>query len=588
MPTWKIDVKLEPSIPAPRVSGAGGLHQTSDPSIVLIGDVRLDNAQELRRLLGLPNSASLADILVHAYRQKGEDFPSYLLGEFSIALLDRGKRLLWLIRDHMGICPLYYRFGNGRCVASNSLDALLDLDGREAALVSQVVAEWCMTGRVHNQQETFYAGVHKVPRATALQVTPLSIGSRRYWSPDQVRPLVYTNERDYVEHLQDLLTQSVMMRLPEASLAAAHSSGGLDSTPVAVMAGRACLDRGHRFQTYNWCKPNHPLESSHEWEDAALVSRQEGFDHLETGLSAEGIKKAFLTHDVSRDGTAMFLYEAAVLVHARDAGVNTIFSGFGGDEIATMRGREWHGPAMRQGQWAAVWRRLLLEKNPKRIGSSLMALARFARLPLQVLGEKTSQTSPANRAWEEGLALHMRLLRPDVFVQHSVRSPYSNARQTIVEQQGAMMDRGYHQERIESWACLGNRAGVRYVYPLLDKRLVEFAFALPSEWYFRHGEDRYLYRRAVVNLLPASLVRKGKPQERHRVTRLVRETLKVLADPEIHEFIASAESPYVNTAVLLDTCRQARAIDPDQLQRSAPFVKAMMTAILALNINRKR
>lgn len=583
---WLIDIALA-DMPPPTGHDIC-LH--AQPHLWLAGSWRLDNAADLARSCGMPVNGEHGALLLQLYARFGIAFTEQLLGDFSFALGDTRQRKLWLVRDPMGVRPLYYQLHGGRCRASDSLDTLLST-GTLPALNDRVVAEWCQRGRAHNQTDTFYQGVHKVPRASCCGIDSRNSHTTRYWHPENLPPLAYPREQDYTEHLQTLLQNAISVRLPRQGLCAAHSSGGLDSTPIAILAGRSQAARGEAFYTYNWCSPapgDDPLH--HEWADARQVAAHEGFTHVETGLTAPDLVHSLLHHDVSRDGSTMFEYEALVLAHAQQHGVGAIFSGFGGDEILTCRWGEWHEPAFRQGHWLRVWQHLGTEANPAQNWQPLRKAVRFGRLAALATGLRARPT-PAMAQTQESLRQHYQpLMRAEIFACPAPPAADWLEKRTLHQDQLYMMNMGYHQARLESWALLGERAGVRHVYPYLDKRLVEFALTLPSEWYLRHGQNRYLYRQALQGLqaLPPYIAAKGKPPESARVKQLIEARIAALSAPKVHEHIASSDSPYVDTQALLQQCRQVHALDTNDILACIPPVQAMTSAVLALNLGRMR
>lgn len=559
---------------------AGGIH--------FAGQCRLDNRRELLGRLHLPPDASDAELIVRAYLVLGEGHPEHLLGDFGYALFDARERRLWLVRDHLGVMPLYYHRAGERCIASSSLDALLTQPGIPLTLDDGVVAEWCVNGQVFNQTDTFHAAIKKLPRATQLCLGARSRQTATYWPVTDIEPLTDVTEHALVDQLQDLLHTAILDRLGADGIQAAHLSGGLDSTPIAIVAGRACRERGQPFHTYNWCKPEPGDDRDcHEWTDARRVARAEGFIHRETGVTPATLLEDLLRHDPARDGTTMFSYERHVLELARAAGVTRIFSGFGGDEILTTRSRDRHLHALRSGRFLHVLRRLVLESDLRQPRALPRIGWRFAR----GLKQAWWPTSPDRDAWRREVACRaearLNLLQPEFAVfarSHLYELGGLSAADRIAERQMDHINVGYHQERLESWALLGGRHGVRHVYPYLDKRLVAFAVALPGEWYFRNGQARYLYRRALGDNLPESLQGKSKPPESERVELLIRNRRVALRYPKVIERVAAAESPYVDTARLLRQLERLRRAEDGPARNHWLDVCSAFDAILTLNL----
>ena len=137
---------------------------------------------------------------------------------------------------------------------------------------------------------------------------------------------------------------------------------------------------------------------------------------------------------------------------------------------------------------------------------------------------------------------------------------------------------------MESWTILGERHNICYVYPYLDKRLVQFALALPGEWYFRREEHRYLYKRALGKNLPESLQSKTKPRETERVRQLMRNYMAALSHPSVHERVAEAYSPCIDTRRLRIHLHHIRPHASGLQEYRIAEVMAAADSVLALNL----
>ena len=561
---------------------------SSEGSLYFAGQARLDNRGDLLGRLGLPGRLSDAELIVHAYLNLGDNHPAHLLGDFAYALFDERQRRLILVRDHLGVAPLYYHLTDDLCIASDSLDEMLAQAEIPRDLDEGVVAEWCLNGHVYNQTDTFYSAIRKLPRATQLSLASGAPRVRAYWSDDDIRPLRYPDDQSYIDHLHDLLRTVILDRLGATGVQAAHSSGGLDSTPIAILAGRACRAQGRNFHTYNWCRPEAGDDrESHEWTDARCVAQAEGFIHREIGVTSESLTRSLLHHDLARDGTTMFEYEARLLKLAQGDGVERIFSGFGGDEILTTRSRDQHTGAIRAGRFLYALRRLAMEADPgqrwwlPRLGLNYGRLLRRAWL----------LTPPERQEWHQrqalGLAARLALLRPEfaAFAASRYQPNRYFLADGIAEKQRIMLHQGYHQERMESWAILGSRHRVRYLYPYLDKRIVEFALAVPSALHFRQGRPRHLYTQALGDALPQLLRVKPKLPESERVRQLVHEYHAALGTLEVAERVTAASSGYVDTAKLLKELKRLARLDASDWPMNLLFVVAATGAIRALNLD---
>lgn len=572
--------------------GQGGeftLSEFANGKLSMWGSGRLDNLAELRRRWRLPANTSAAEVLAQGYLEAGKELGAALLGDFSFAIFDHTIRRIWLVRDHIGIRPLYYRIRDGILEASDSHSHMLQTD--DAAFDQDALAEWQRRGQMRNRRKTFFTGLHKVPGGSVLQADDKGVSVFEYWNPETIaQPDARwraTDEADYIAELHDLLRDAIRVRLPKDGPMAAHSSGGLDSTPLAIMAARAAQEQGRACFTYNWCRPDPEDEhlDLHEWRDARQVAEMESMQHVEIGLPTENAKRTLLEHDVSRQGSTMFEYEPEVLAHASRMGMRHIMSGFGGDELLTERHAQWHGPALRQGHWLSVWREMALEA-PKRPLANARRVARIIRETGRAFGwlpDGTRQIAlqvQRRQDWFDRLVPGAKLL--ETWATQDFYLP-----RTIRQQQEYMLKSGYHQERIESWAMLSESYGIHHVYPLLDKRIVEFALALPARCFFRYGEPRYLYRRALGDALPPPLQLKRKPAEIYRVQQLWRARRSTLLDPAFQERITTRRSTLVDTRELLAACRQLANIPVSDTHEQGAAIRAIGSACLTLNLEGK-
>ena len=124
-----------------------------------------------------------------------------------------------------------------------------------------------------------------------------------------------------------------------------------------------------------------------------------------------------------------------------------------------------------------------------------------------------------------------------------------------------LWDRGHLTKRIEGWAAGGGRVGLTYAYPLLDRRIVEFALGLPPEMFFKNGWKRYLFRHAMAGMLPDDI--RWNPSKREASLNADRERLgKESPDvvrPMIEEMLADSRDYQV-----LDIDRARRAMEARQ------------------------
>ena len=113
----------------------GGMQpiQNEDRTISMICNGEIFNFRELRDELAAKGhvfaTGTDVEVIIHLYEEQGLDFVNRLNGQFAIALYDGKRRRLLLVRDHIGICPLFYTVVGGRVVFASEIKAILEYPG---------------------------------------------------------------------------------------------------------------------------------------------------------------------------------------------------------------------------------------------------------------------------------------------------------------------------------------------------------------------------------------------------------------------------------------------------------------------------
>jgi hypothetical protein len=234
-----------------------------------------------------------------------------------------------------------------------------------------------------------------------------------------------------------------------------------------------------------------------------------------------------------------------------------------------------------------VWRYLQTEVSDQTPAWRLAGLfARRVATAWRPTNHAALGVSAARRSRHRAL-IHPQL-RPWLQENHAVDRYFRSS--SIREQQALLFnDIGYHRERLETWAILGRRLGLRYVFPLLDRRIVELAHCLPIGWYQRHGRNRYLYRRALGGVVPAALLEAGKRPETRRVAQLLNARQSALTSDAVLERLASAHSDYIDTGELRRRCLILREqATPVANSERKLELKTLYNAVLTLNLYRRQ
>jgi len=416
--------------------------------LVIVYNGEIYNFRELRATLAGPfHSNSDTEVLLHLYREHGDRCVEMLSGMFAFAIWDRARRRLFAARDHVGIKPFHYAHSPGMFAFASELGALRHATAGE--IDRTAVVDYLNYGYVP-APKTIYRGMHKLPAAHTLVLEDGELRIRRFWSP----PLE-TRVRDMraaVDGLDALLKEAVPAQLVSDVPVGVFLSGGLDSATTAFYAGKV------RTFTLGFDDP-----SMSEVEAARSAASHLGTEHHEIFATSSDVRRAVDTvtqcyGEPFGDNAAWSNYVVSQLARQQ---VTVALSGDGGDELFGGYGRYW--------------------KRPRRGRRVLSALGRL-------IDRQSADADPPMPARAGGLdlpgiepLLHPSLVDPEYdwlwHYRQYWRSDLSPAvRLRWLDLNTSLPDRML--TKVER-ASMAHSLEVRP--PLLDHRVVEFAFTLSPE-----------------------------------------------------------------------------------------------------------
>ena len=469
----------------------------------LVGDLRIDDRAALS--VPCPPGAPDVELVLGAYLRRGIAAFERIVGEGAFALWDGRTRQLVCWRDVAGARPLYYAHQPGvRLVVSSDLRSFLAHPGVPPRLDLRYAASMLRFGPdFQHPTRTLIDRVRKLPAANVLVADTASCSVRPYWRPGQVEDRVYPNHTDYIDELRAILQAAIECRTNSCpGEIGAHASGGLDSSSVAVLAQRALHAQGRRLTAFSWAPPDDvvPPHDADERPLARAVARAAGVPlHFARTTPEELLDLS--TRDLSTRPTTTLQLELGVSRSAVERGIHTMLSGWGGDELAVYNGKGYLADLARRGRWLTV-RRELAQRGEIHDSSFLADFrGRVIRplLPVEVLERLRPHERRAVPALPECLRPEFASALADV---EPLRNSDLRERPGVRRMQIAKLEHGHLQYRMESWASHGIDVGMTYTFPLLDRRVIEFALSIPDHLYFKDGWKRWLYRTAMAGILP--------------------------------------------------------------------------------------
>lgn len=469
---------------------------------VLLGNGEVYNYRELRADLRAKghvfHTEGDMEPALEAFVAKGPDFVDDLNGMYAIALYQRGEHRLTLVRDRLGVKPLYWTCTAGGGVLFASEIKALFASGLAYPEVEEAsVAAFLAHGYVP-APATLYKGVFKLPPASRMTVDrDGEISIERYWRPTPVADLP-GDEAGIRARLVEVMADSVRLQLRSDVPVGAMLSGGLDSGLLVALAAQE-LDRPLKTYTVRFLGAR-----VDETPLAAAVAQRYGTDHtvfeLSTDSAAQLLPRLCWHADEPLADASLLPNYLVNEVIGRETRV--VLNGTGGDELFAGYGRYFRLPV--ETRWLGLPRPL------RKAAEALIATVQPFRAWQLARAEKFDR--------DRGTYLfdHSTLFPPPVMaVLDGCLSLPSPAQSVYFAEFDGPADSGALYAEINTYLsddllCLLDRTTMAHSVegrvPLLDHRLVETALAVPPAIRTPGGRQKALERAIAADFLPSALL----------------------------------------------------------------------------------
>jgi asparagine synthase (glutamine-hydrolysing) len=490
-----------------------------DRSIVVVLNGEIYNYRELRTLLEKRGhsfrSASDTEVLPHLYEEYGDAMVNELNGMFAFALWDSKRRRLLIARDRFGEKPLYWGVFDKALLFASEPKVLLAHPAVKPSLNLQALRQYLSFDYVPAPL-TIYCGINKLPAAHRLTLESGEVKIDRYWHLNYTTTEPVPSEREAADHLRELMADAVRMRLVSDVPLGVLLSGGVDSSTIAALAVRASSEAVKTFSI------SFAEASFDESAYARGVAKFLGTDHHEERLSAN-----LAANLVSEIGAWMdepfsdpSLVPTYLLSRFTRKHVTVALGGDGGDELFA-------GYPMYAGhRWAEVYkhvpgflRRGLIEPVVRSLPVKTKNLS-FDYKALKFITGARYDSVTRHHIWFGSFTpdQQQQLLTPAALAATDSEI-YAEARQIaeecnnddLVTRMQSVDTRLYLAEDILTKVDRASMAvSLEVRAPFLDPRVAEFAASLPCNYKLRGMKTKYILKKAVRDLLPGFVTRRGK------------------------------------------------------------------------------
>lgn len=490
---------------------------TADGSLWIVFNGEIFNYRELRAELPATVQAQFrsqtdTEVILYGIREWGlEGCLRRLRGMYAFAVYDTTTGILTLVRDPLGVKPLYYTHDRGRVTFASEIKVLAAMPGFKPVINDQALYHYLTFANAPAPQ-TFFEGVLKLEAGTYLTCDKKgAIRQQRYWNPSTFQPGSASHtEQEYVDELRRLLRQSVRRRMVSDVPFGVFLSGGVDSSlNVALMA--ELLDRP--VETFSIGIKDDP---SNEFDYARQVAEHFHTNHHEAVISDEDFirflpQMAYLQDEPVADPVCVPIYYISKL--ARESGTPVIQVGEGSDEI-----------------FAGYQTYHLFDGWNRRYYEPYLQAPDFMRRAVYGVGNHVLSA-------EKQDALRRAMLGDPLFLGNAIAF-WDNEKAELLNQ--AFLPRHTSSEYIRNLAGslgiadsllkiihieLKNRLpelllmrvdkmsmanSIETRVPFLDEDVVSFALTIPSVLKYKQNQPKYILRQAARGIIPDSIIDRKK------------------------------------------------------------------------------
>jgi asparagine synthase (glutamine-hydrolysing) len=460
------------------------------------------------------------EVIIHAYERWGHECLKRFRGMFAFALWDERARELWLVRDRLGIKPLYYSVHHGRITFASEIKALLP-DPDQKRTVSEEALYHYLSFLTTPAPQTLFEGIRKLECGTWIRVGDNGrISEHRYWDVwDHVDPLTNLSEEDTCERIREELRKAVKLRKVSDVPVGVFLSGGIDSSTNAVLFSEGESESIKTFSIgYDQEYRSYPSELCYARSVAKLVNAQ----HYERILSQNDLidflpTMVHLQDEPIGDPVCVPVYYVSKL--ARENGVVVCQLGEGADELF------WG-----YFHWKIKLRLAELNQLPVPNGIKRVGLA-----GLKLFGQDDSLAYEALRRGAIGLPVFwsgaeaFTETQKQAILSPRLRRKFSNftSWEALRPTWQRFKEKAWDQSILHwmTYSDLNLRlpelllmrvdkmsmgVSVEARVPFLDHKFVELTMSIPAANKTKNSEQKYLLKNSVRGLIPDEIINRKK------------------------------------------------------------------------------
>ena len=427
------------------------------------------------------------EVILKCFVYFGSEIFKNINGAFCFAIWNNKNEELYLVKDHLGIKPLYYTLKNDAIIFSTEIKAILEYPDIEIKVDNQGLSEIFGLGPVHTPGVTAFKNIYEAKGGNYMIFNRFGIHIQEYWKLESKKH--EDNLQITCKKVRDLLEDSIKKQLISDIPISTMLSGGLDSSIITAYASKYCKNKNEILQTYsvdyidndkNFVKSDFQPNSDKYYIDIMKNEFNTKHDniYIDTPELVENLEEAM----IAREYPGMADVDSSLLLFCQEISKKNkiALSGECSDEI--FAGYPWffREDALKSNTFP--WS-IAIEERQKMLSSSISSKVRLKEYidyrysesleKVEIIREDSTQTTEKRK---------ISYLTINWFMK------------TLID-------------RAEKMA---NNYGLEIRIPFCDYRIVEYMWNVPWEMKALNGREKGLLRHITNDLLPEEIVNRKK------------------------------------------------------------------------------
>jgi len=486
-------------------------------SVALIANGEIYNYKQLRHQLELKghqfHSRSDSEVIVHLYEEKGEACVQELRGMYAFALWDKRVNKLLLVRDRLGIKPLYYFNSKDQFLFSSEIRPMLKNRNIVNKINYSALYSFLLFGFV-SDPHTMIQGIQALLPGHMLIVKNGEVKVKKYWEISEINEGEPSSSGNVSSRVRELLNESVNLRLMSDVPLGVFLSGGIDSTALTALASQNAEQKVKTFS----------IVFKEKEFDESFYSRQVA-EHFKTDHSELLLEKEQFLSELpialqsmdqpTIDGMNTYFISQAV----KQAGITVALSGVGGDELFlgyssfkklryldSYKKLSFHIPPFAKESFSTLLQRFAGGRKMKKCGLYIQHSDQFihpyfwCRMLFSPREVALLLNVHEESVWQFFRNEQERLL--------NVESDQTGDRLNL---QSRLELRHYMgSQLLRDTDVMGMRNSLEIRTPFLDHNLVQYVLSLPGKVKLNHKTQKHLLTESLKDLIPKNILGRRK------------------------------------------------------------------------------